>query len=819
MGRKGFEVLKLKLRGAATNDYRELIRKLSREVKVAFRARERRLLVFSGSEPEVVAGLLSDTVRKYISRLRKLRKEEIRALHVFHDEFPDARLRAKLLKRVLGSIDGVKLEQAVYEVSHKFLGSTYDVLILDLTNDLKPNDVGRLLGIVSGGGLIALMTPPIDSWNDLNTIFRQNLTVPNHPEPRRVFIKYFIRKLMTHEAIYVFDTDSGKLIKDGSCGRKKCSRPYVVREVRFPKDSVFPEAIYKKALTQDQVQVIKLVEEHLVPKPKKKHVSLVIIADRGRGKSCAIGISLAGFIKEMLKHKNRVRIAVTAAEPLSIQSLMKLASEALNSIGYEHKEIVKNDYVIEIKGDRFSIEFWEPYTVLKLGVDMVVVDEAAGIPVPLLHKIWRKFRRTIYATTIHGYEGAGRGFQVRFLRRLEEDPRTNLVLYEMKEPIRYGPNDPIELFVFDALKLDAEPDELSEEDLEAIRRGDLEYVVYDPNYLFSEEGEKDLKPLFGIFVLAHYRNEPDDLGRIADAPHHSVRAAKIRGSGKIVGAVQLAEEGGLPDEVVSELLMGGRIPGNIIPDRLLKHWRLEPFGKGVGWRIVRIAVHIKVQGMGIGSFLLNKVVEEAVSRDYDWVGAGFGISEELLHFWVKNGFIPVHLSPDRNRVSGEYTSIVVKPLSPEWEGLVNTAVKEFSIKLLESLHSVYWDLEPEVIYALYRDALMNEEYSERFRLTEIQKERLMLYMEGLMTYESVADAVNTLIKASLIKGCLRTTEVKDAVVAIARTLQGRLWDSIFEEYGVGKGRAVSTLRKLVREVYINCFGSLEGLSELRTSSN
>ena len=802
---KGFEALRIKLRAAVTEDYRALIRKLSRDVRAAFRSRERRMLVFSGSDPEVVAGLLSDAVKKYASRLRKLSNGEVRVLHVFHDEFPDARLRARVLKNVLGRVEGVRFEQAVYEVSQKFLGSTYDLLILDLTNDLKPNDVGRLVGIVAGGGLIVLITPPLRSWNDLNTVFRQNLVVPNHPEPRHVFIRYFVRKLMAHEAIYVFDADSGKLIKDGSRREVSISRPSPARGIIPPEGALFPKAVYGKALTQDQVQVIWRFEDHLVPKPRKRHVSLVIIADRGRGKSCAVGISLAGFIKEMLKYKNRVRIAVTAAEPLSIQSLMRLAGETLKVLGLPFKEIVKNDNVIEIKGERFSIEFWEPYTVLKLGVDMVVVDEAAGIPVPLLHKIWRRFRRTVYASTIHGYEGAGRGFQVRFLRRLREDARTELVLYEMKEPIRYGPEDPIETFIFDALKLDAEPEELTDEDIEAVRRGDLEYVTYEPEYLFSEEGERELKSLFGIFVLAHYRNEPDDLGRIADAPHHSIRVVKVRGSGKIVGAVQLAEEGGLNDEIISDLLRGGRIAGNIIPDRLLKHWRRPSFGRGVGWRIVRIAVHIRVQRMGIGSYLLSKVMDEAKGKEYDWVGAGFGISDELLHFWIKNGFIPVHLSPERNRVSGEYTSIVIKPLNRVWEELANTAAKEFSVKVIESLHSVYWDLEPKVIYMLYRDVLRNEDYGRRYELSEIQVERLELYIDGLMTYESVADAVNVLVKASLINGCFRVSEVRDAVITIARALQGRLWDSIFEEYGISKGRAVSILRRVVREVYTNCY--------------
>jgi len=740
----------------STEGYRTFLKNFSDDIARAYASNERRLIVLCGSDPVKVAGLTIDLIRRYIRKLRRLRRSaKLSVIHVFHDEFPDARLRATLVKDLILSkklvdTSEVTIEQTVYEASKKYLGTTQDVLILDLTNDLKPNDVGRLIGIVRGGGLIVMWGPPLESWETVKTIFKSNLVTPRHPEPRNIFIKYFVRKLMKHEGIYVIDADTGKLVKSGQVMRKHKE----VRSVKIPENTVFPRSLYELALTQDQVNVIKLIEDNLVPKPGSKHVAVIVTSDRGRGKSSAIGIAIIGLIKELLRFKNRVRVAVTASDSSAIQSLMMLAEKGLNALGLEYRKVVKEGDLIELKGDRFSIEYWEPYTVTKLKVDVVVVDEAAGLPVPLLHMIWKNFNRTIYATTIHGYEGAGRGFSVRFLKRLREDPKTLMITYEMSEPIRYSANDPIEKFQFDALLLDAEPDELTDEDIKEIKRGNLEYVTYEPEYLFSEAGEKELRSLFGIYVLAHYRNEPDDLGRLADAPHHSMRAVRIKSSGKIVGAAQLAEEGGLSDELIDELLVGGKIPGNIIPDRLLKYFRLRELGKGVGWRIVRIAVHIDVQGMGIGSFLLNEIINEAMRRGYSWVGAGFGLSRELLNFWLKNSFKLLHLSPDRNPVSGEYTALVVRPLNNEWVSLIDVCTKDFTIRLIGSLHTVYRDLESDVTYLILKSGINYPELSERFELTEAQKERLKLYLEGLMTYESAADAVNFAVLKSVLEGKL-----------------------------------------------------------------
>jgi tRNA(Met) cytidine acetyltransferase len=813
LGKVPFREIRDKLRELAKGDYREFLQAFRSSVRAAQASNQRRMVVLCGGDDVKLSGLSAELVIRYLKLVGKRFKrkgKKVRVLYFHHDEFPEALLRARIVRRVLkhfvksAGLGNVDMELAVYEKSIKYLGTTVQVLVLDLLNDLRPNDIGRLLGIVEGGGIIVLLTPPHDKWPRYMTLFKQSLAVPNHPEPRHVFISWFLRHLYSRGGVLIYDVDSCRILRKGDSPEGGVTSP-ARRELRLPQKKLFPEELYRLSMTQDQVNVIEAIEDNLVERFREfTHQVIVVIADRGRGKSSAVGIGVVGLIGELLKFKNRVRVAVTANEPSSVQSLMSLAIKALEVLGKDVKVIKREDFVIEIKGDRFSIEYWPPLEVLKLNVDVVVVDEAAGIPVPLLHKIWRKFRRTIFSTTIHGYEGAGRGFSVRFLKRIREDKKTKLAIVEMSEPIRYSADDPIEKFQFDVLLLNAEPAELTSDDLEAVKRGEYVYVSFDPEELFKEENEEVLRQIFGIYVLAHYRNEPDDLGMLADAPHHSIRAMILK-NGKVVAAAQLAEEGGLSDEYVEELLKGGKIAGNIIPDRLLKHLRRRIFGRGIGWRVVRIAVHIDSQGLGIGSAFIRKIVEEATTRGYDWVGAGFGVTYDLLNFWLKNGFKVLHISPDRNPVSGEYTALVIHPLSDEWKKAVYEALEDFIVKFVECLPAVYRDFESDAAYLILSSVDRPLPASESIRMRETQIDRLSLYVSGVFTLEVVFDAALLLLKKLVFLGKISFLGQKDGQLLVARILQGKPWETMSEEFNIGK----VTVANMVRNALAKAFRILE----------
>ena len=783
------------------------IKKVGRALKASIPARYRVMLVVAGGDPRRVGAVTARALLFYEKRYRRIAgKKPLNVLYMFHDEFDDARLRKEIVKRSVKE-KGSLLQQttARYEESEKYLGTTFQALVLDLTNDLKPNDVGRLVGVVEGGGLIVLQAPPWDEWDRMLTLFKQSLLVPGYEEPRHIFITWFKRKLLEHEEnIYVYDSDKGELLSGKPTSRPASSR----RTIKYPSKTLFPRELYELALTQDQVNVIRELE-WLYEKPGRGQKKAVIVtADRGRGKSCGVGIGLMGLAKKLGEVKNRVRILVTAPSLSNVQSLMELAYRAAETLGLKPKAVKRGGRIIEIQGHKFSLEYWEPLVVTRLQADIVAVDEASGIHVPLLHKIWKAHRRLVFAATIHGYEGAGRGFSVRFLTALKEDPNTKIRMVEMEEPIRYARGDPVERWLFDVLLLDAEPAVLDERDLEDIREGRLEYLRLSPEWLFSSEGEESLRQLFGIYVLAHYRNEPDDLGMLADAPHHSIRAVRTARGGKIVGAAQVAEEGRLPEDLIDRLLRGEKIAGNIIPDRMLKHSRIREYGRMQGWRIVRIATHPEVQDRGIGSRLLSYLYEESVERGYDWLGSGFGVNDKLLRFWLRNGFRALHLSPDRNPVSGEYTTLVMKSITERAARAIEYSAREFKWKLLNSLYDTYRDLETDVAIMMLDQDPPGIDPGYKPRDTPIARDRLWVYNYGPMTYEAANDLIADLARAYWMHPPDKRPELseRERRILVAKVLQGKAWDEVAEELGVHTYKVMVGLKELVRKMSAHYYG-------------
>ncbi|HDD34043.1 MAG TPA: tRNA(Met) cytidine acetyltransferase, partial [Thermofilaceae archaeon] len=426
----------------------------------------------------------------------------------------------------------------------------------------------------------------------------------------RYFEKRFVAKLYEHRGIIIYDVDERRLLKASDLPRRMKAFKRSPPEV--PEKRLFPEPIYRLALTKDQVEVLKLLER-LYERPEKGTKRVVIVtADRGRGKSSAIGMALAGLAHRIRRAKGTCRIAVTAPSEANVQELFKFARRGLERLNHEVEIEERQGLVVGVRAKGIEIRYFKPLEAVARRADLLAVDEAASLQVPMLFALLKRYDRVVYSSTIHGYEGAGRGFSVRFLRRLRRLKNVEVYEYEMEEPIRYSAGDPVEEWAFDTLLLDAEPATLDEEDVKCVEAMDVEYFVPDPEEFFLRD-EQALREFFGIYIMAHYRNNPNDLGMMMDAPHHMVRALKLR-TGKIVVSLELAEEGPLDEELARESSRGAWIMGNIIPDRLIKHYKLVDFGRFKGIRIVRIATHPELWGKGLGSRALKEVEKEARER-------------------------------------------------------------------------------------------------------------------------------------------------------------------------------------------------------------
>ncbi|WP_460172975.1 tRNA(Met) cytidine acetyltransferase TmcA [Vulcanisaeta sp. JCM 14467] len=768
----------------------ELLQGLVRE---GLFSNHRSLVVLVGTDEERLARYAADVLREF-----SLIVKEPHGLYMYQPEYPDAQRRMGKFKEFIEGVNA-NVDYRPYKETDELLGVTVDFAILDLLNDLKPNDVGRLGGIVRGGGIYVFMVPPLDEWVKQLTKFQQSLLVPQYrPEDVRHFLKIrFWNKLMGMSKALIINVDRDEVIKEPVIGD---SQPWKPREIEIPSRIRFSKAIYELAKTQDQVEALRSMEILLERPPRGKKVNVVLIADRGRGKSAIIGLALAALAHRLRKAKGRARFAVTAMNPSNVSTLMEFVIKGLRALNYDVDVSRWGDHVVSVKvGISIFIDYIRPYDMLsEEGRDIVVVDEAAMIPLPVLYGIHERFGRVIYASTIHGYEGAGRGFSLRFLKYLREDKNTKVIEYELKEPIRYAPNDPVEQWLFDTLLLDAEPAKITDEDLEPINKHEFNYLVPDLKEFFLSDEDR-LRQFFGIYVQAHYRNEPDDLGMMMDAPHHFVRALTLS-NGKIVVSVELAEEGGISDDLIDMVVRGLKLPGNIIPDRLIKYWGLTDFAKLKGWRIIRIATHPELQDKGLGTEMLRRIEEEARERSIDWVGVGFGVNAKLLNFWIKNGYMPVHISPERNPISGEYSVLLVKPISEKARDAAVYANKEFRLRLLNSLQGPFHDMEPDVVRMLLTDwgQALDPGYSPR--LTEAQVRRLVAYSWGPMTYENTADAITELVKTYYLRKGLDNIVLPQFYeeTLICKVLQARPWREAAKVLGVRKSTLMLMLREIVK---------------------
>ncbi|MDX1746836.1 MAG: tRNA(Met) cytidine acetyltransferase TmcA domain-containing protein, partial [Halobacteriales archaeon] len=400
--------------------------------------------------------------------------------------------------------EGLGLNRVAPEHAGSLLGTTHPALVIDAHAGLSPNAVGRVVGAVDGGGLLVLACPSLDAWPRQRDPADERLAVPPFDVSAVTgqFRRRFVQTLRAHPGIAIVDVDSGEVLRDGLTDpAPRLVDPQIV----VPTDASFPISAYEACLTQDQVDSLQSFEQ-LQTGPS----AVVLEADRGRGKSSVAGIAAACLALE------GEQVTITAPGYRSAQEGFDRATELLNKVNaLDHTPDDHSRELSLTSGGR--ITYRPPAAVDPSIPDVLIVDEAAAIGVPLLVS-YLAADRVAFTTTIHGYEGTGRGFAVRFKDQLTNSEHT-LTERSLAAPIRYAAGDPIEVWAFRALLLDAAPavDQLVTEATPAI----VTYRAVDGADLL--EDEPLLRELFGLLVLAHYRTEPDDLARLFDAPNIQIR--------------------------------------------------------------------------------------------------------------------------------------------------------------------------------------------------------------------------------------------------------------------------------------------------------
>ncbi|MCD6484873.1 MAG: tRNA(Met) cytidine acetyltransferase [Candidatus Odinarchaeota archaeon] len=758
------------------------------DITLAVKEKHRRLFVLSGSKYDKQTQITLDLL--YL--LATNRRTDIKGAFVLLRD--DVDTLGSLLKRQISDYFENKSYKATLKIhsfksSDTLLGKTFDFLILDLTKNVHPDDLGRLVETVSGGGIIIFYMPNLIEFQNKNWRIHEIIVTPPYSinDIKHRYAIHFIRKLFEHEGIMIIDIDEEKLVKGPKEASKKDSKNNDLTSentLKPPTKHTFPIEIYDISVTQDQIDAINTCE--LIVNKRGK-TAVILIADRGRGKSATLGLVAAGFASVLSdEEKRRIDITVTAPNLENVTPVFDFFKKGLEALGITKIKESKSQRgeLVKVESSVGTLSFLTPIQAINSKTDLLIVDEAAGIPVYVLNKLLEKFNKTIFSSTVHGYEGAGRGFSIRFLKGLEKRKGLTFSTYTLKEPIRYAAEDPIEAWLFDTLFLDAEPPQLDENDLADISKMNVTLKEMDLDSWFTGKNEEEAKSFIGIYVYAHYRNRPRDVIILADAPHHKAFGLEL-GTGKVVTAIQVATEGTLSATEINAIYKERKdFHGHIIPHAMIIHQRMPKFGLLKGLRIVRIATHPDVMNKGLGSHALAELSRYAHSKGYQYIGAVFGANEELLKFWLKNGFIPVHISPDRNPISGEHSVVVIKGLTKKAQSFVLKANNELRIRILGWLPEQLSGMDPATV------ALLLEPWdsTKRFpvtppEITFVQWEKLHGYAIELMTYEATADALRQLVIRYFLDGNINKPKLnkKQKSLLITKLLQVKGWGQVSNE--------------------------------------
>lgn len=374
--------------------------------------------------------------------------------------------------------------------------------------------------------------------------------------------------------------------------------------------------------------------------------TVALTAGRGRGKSAALGISIAAAVSHGYSN-----IFVTSPSPENLKTLFEFIFKGFDALGYQehidydiiqstnpdfNKAIVR----VDIKRDhRQTIQYIVPQDHQVLGqAELVVIDEAAAIPLPIVKNLLGPYL-VFMASTINGYEGTGRSLSLKLIQQLRnqnntsgrESTQTAVVSRDNKEkdshlhsqsrqlreisldePIRYAPGDPIEKWLNKLLCLDVT---LIKNPRFATRgtphpsQCNLFVVNRDTLFSYHPVSENFLEKMMALYVSSHYKNSPNDLQLMSDAPAHKLFVLlppiDPKDGGRIpdpLCVIQIALEGEISKESVrNSLSRGQRAGGDLIPWLISQQFQDEEFASLSGARIVRIATNPEYASMGYGS--------------------------------------------------------------------------------------------------------------------------------------------------------------------------------------------------------------------------
>ena len=622
------------------------------------------------------------------------------------------------------------------------LGTETPVVVWDGWQGNPPDALAAITGTLVAGGLWFWLTPPPDQWGGFPDPDHARMGLPedgHHP---------FLARLAR-----IIDA-SPSVIR---CAANGDDVPPSL-STQNPKNTPF-----RVTGTPDQDRAIDAVVR---TGQGRRRRPLVITADRGRGKSAALGMAAARLLQG-----GRARILVVSPRKDNVATLFRHAA---------HEAGLDPQGQTRFQPQSGTTLEWLPVDDLlarRPEAELVMVDEAAAIPALLLRQVLLGWPRVVFSTTVHGYEGSGRGFNLRFRAVLDrETPHWQSLT--LSQPIRWDTSDPLEPLVNRLFLLDAE-------NPGAGARVDITIESWCP----GEASEATLAQAFGLLVDAHYRTTPSDLRQWMDDPEAMTFVARRQGT--IIGVLWATVEGGLEPALADQVLRGERrLKGHLLPQSLANHGGDAKAATLRMMRVVRVAVHDDCRRQGIGQRLLAAATDKADAAGLDAIGTSFGASEALLPFWQSAGFATVRLGISREASSGEYAVQMLRGLSEAGQAAQQRLSSRFAEQWPVLLPVVWPSLSSELVLAI------SVNLPSPPPLTGQEVTELEAFAHGHRGFELTLPALKRL--AFQVEARHRLTDFTEAPLWVRVVLQNASWSAVRND-GLcdGKRDGESRLKPLV----------------------
>ncbi|MCF7485543.1 GNAT family N-acetyltransferase [Vibrio sp. A2-1] len=625
----------------------------------------------------------------------------------------------------------------------QLLGRECQLLVCDFREQFDANSFSAALGALVGGGLLLVIPPKSDEYEEgLNSTFGKRWLASN-------FAKLFSVSQDDEQLTQLYTRNP------------------------LPEELTQPILFDRFEQQKTAVELVKKVVSGHRKRP------LILTADRGRGKSSTLGIAAA----ELLVERHGLNIIVTAPSVKAVEPVFAHASQRLGPC-----EVISTTNIGHQGG---SLRFVAPDELLqsKPDCDLLLVDEAAAIPIPMLKSMVGIYHRMVFSTTVHGYEGSGRGFGIKFEFWLSVH-RPGWKGFKLEQPIRWNNNDPLEAWLFDCFLLgnDAslsdsaihELDNFSDKTINQLNLVELSKADCLAN-------PHKLQRCFSLLVDAHYQTSPNDLMQFLNNPAIHLYAAWQQD--ECLGCMLVTEEGGLDKDLIAQIQIGKRRPqGHLAPVLLANQLGCTEAATSRCFRVMRIAVSTPHQGLGIGGWMLAKLSEQTSQADY--LATSFGATSELISFWRDNDFVPVHIGHQRDQASGCHSVLMVKALTSNSQGWINQALSHFERSYCFLVAGSLVSLETEMVRVLLPKSVDT--------VSEFETQLVRNYVNGGNSYDAISFSVLNLI----LLGNDRNIGISDLL--IAKVVQQKEWGTCVEQSNlVGRKQAEIQFRKDVDVLLAN----------------